>query len=1322
MKCAKPSGQVRLVEALDFEPTSDPLSFTVTVHDGRDAEGNPEATPTIDDTRTISFFVLDVEEDGVVTLSTQEAETGTPLTATLEDGDGGVTGEVWQWARSANGRTGWTNISGATFSSYTPTVADEDFFLRATVTYTDRRGAGKSAAGITGRRVPSENRRPAFPSTEDGQRAVPENTRAGRSIGAPVAAVDPEGNSLTYSLSGSDAAAFTVVGSTGHIRTREALDFETKSSYDFTVEVHDGRDGMGNTSDTVDDTQAVTITVENEEEPGVVTLATDTGTIQARAEVTASLEDDDGVTGSVGWQWARSPNGRTDWVNIAGAVSAAYTPTLEEDWGNYIRATATYNDGEGSNKTANAVSASVGDPPPVNAAPVFPSTENGRREVAENSAVGTDIGDPVAATDLNAGDPNVNDPLVYSLTGTDAASFTIDAGTGQITLAPGVTLDYEGKRTYRVTVQVTDGRDQNGDDDLDAIDDTITVTVTVTNVNEAPVVTGDATVSYEEGSNAAIASYTAVDPERDTLTWSVNDDDFWISQRGQLYFRTPPSFEVQTSYSVTVTATDDDATAPLAGTLDVAVTVTDAEEEGAVTIEPLRGWDGTTFQAVLDDDDAVVSTTWEWERSSNRSSWAVVESADVYTATDDDVGQYLRVTVTYTDRRSSGKEVSAAVAGRIGDSTDRPISNSAPVFTETAPERSVGQGTAAGRKIGAPVRATDEDTGEVLTYSLGGPDALLFDIDAATGQIRTKDVLDSTVNDTYEVTVSVHDGFNGSYAESDAPDDTIVVTITVTEVARRTPGGGGGGSSGPANRAPVFEDADGSAITETARAIAEDAAVGAHIGEPVAATDPDDDTLTYSLGGDDAASFAVDPATGQLTTATALNHEAKASYSITVTATDPSGAAAEVEVAITITAVVGFDCTSGNAVADAADNPGLVADCAALLRSRDRLSGDATLNWSEDTSIAEWDGVRLGGTPRRVTQLYLVRQGLSGTIPADLGSLSTLTGLYLHRNELTGSIPSQLGELSNLVHLTLHRNRLSGAMPAALGDLTALTFLSLYRNNLTGELPAELGSLSNLRWLYLHSNKSGDGGGLSGPIPAAFGDLQNLERLLLYGNSFSGAMPAELGGLSNLKSLLLHDNELTGQIPSELGDLSSLRYLWLDDNDLRGPIPRELGGLSSLRWLSLYGNALSGAIPAELGDLSGLRLLILDRNDLSGAIPARLGELSELTWLDLNDNALSGPIPSSLGELSNLEHLYLHSNDLSGAVPADLGRLSSLTNLWLRDNRLSGQIPASLGELPNLQRVRISGNAFTGCVPGGLLGGSSWYSDAGDLGLPECES
>ena len=87
-----------------------------------------------------------------------------------------------------------------------------------------------------------------------------------------------------------------------------------------------------------------------------------------------------------------------------------------------------------------------------------------------------------------------------------------------------------------------------------AIDDRQSVTVTVTNVNEAPMVTGDTAPSFVENKSSAVASYSVTDPERDTLTWTVSGSDFWISDRGQLYFRSPPSFEQRTSYTVTVMA------------------------------------------------------------------------------------------------------------------------------------------------------------------------------------------------------------------------------------------------------------------------------------------------------------------------------------------------------------------------------------------------------------------------------------------------------------------------------------------------------------------------------------------------------------------------------------------------------------------------------------------------------------------------------------------------------------------------------------------------------------------------------------------------
>ena len=83
------------------------------------------------------------------------------------------------------------------------------------------------------------------------------------------------------------------------------------------------------------------------------------------------------------------------------------------------------------------------------------------------------------------------------------------------------------------------------------------------------------------------------------------------------------------------------------------------------------------------------------------------------------------------------------------------------------------------------------------------------------------------------------------------------------------------------NTAPQFPD------TETGvRSVAENTPAGEHVGAPVAATDADNDVLTYTLSGADMASFAIDSATGQLMTVGALDFETKASYSVSVVASD----------------------------------------------------------------------------------------------------------------------------------------------------------------------------------------------------------------------------------------------------------------------------------------------------------------------------------------------------------------------------------------------------------------------------------------------------
>ena len=245
--------------------------------------------------------------------------------------------------------------------------------------------------------------------------------------------------------------------------------------------------------------------------------------------------------------------------------------------------------------------------------------------------------------------------------------------------------------------------------------------------------------------------------------------------------------------------------------------------------------------------------------------------------------------------------------------------------------------------------------------------------------------------------------------------------------------------------------------------------------------------------------------------------------SYTLTATDADGDTDTMTVSITVRKPVCAD----SAAVSGYTAPGLVADCEALLASRDALRGDQSLNWSEHLSIDEWHGVATDDEGR-VAWLHLWNNQLSGTMPSELGSLANLRTLALQDNKLTGPIPPELGNLANLEELSLWGNQLTGEIPTELGNLSNLVELSLYRNQLTGEIPPELGSLSNL------------------------------ESLILSNNRLTGGIPAELGGLSDLKGLQLHSNQLTGEIPLEIGNLSNLELLTLADNRLTGCVPDVL--------------------------------------------------------------------------------------------------------------------------------------------------------------------
>ena len=428
-------------------------------------------------------------------------------------------------------------------------------------------------------------------------------------------------------------------------------------------------------------------------------------------------------------------------------------------------------------------------------------------------------------------------------------------------------------------------------------------------------------------------------------------------------------------------------------------------------------------------------------------------------------------------------------------------------------------------------------------------------------------------------------------------------------------------------------------------------------------------------------------------------------------------------------------CATGAAVPDAANNPGLVADCAILLAAMDTLRGTAALNWDADAAISAWDGVTVDGWPPRVTELRLEERALTGTIPAVLGDLSQLRRLHLEYNQLSGAIPPELGDLARLEHLSLFENRLTGAIPPQLGNLAALEHLDAYRNRLAGPIPRQLGDLRQLRRLHLLGNR------LSGPIPPELGDLARLEelalgdnqltgtippwlgdlrllrRLLLGSNRLSGPIPPELGNLARLELLHLRGNRLTGGIPPALGNLARLEGLWLGENLLTGGIPLALGNLARLEGLGLAVNELTGPIPAVLGDLGQLRTLRLAVNELTGPIPAALGDLGQLRTLHLYANELTGPIPAALGDLGQLRELHLYANELTGPIPPELGDLARLEELTLSDNRLTGAIPPGLAELP-LTHLYLIRNGWTGCLPRELA--QVERNDVAQLALASC--
>ncbi|MDE0397656.1 MAG: cadherin domain-containing protein [Candidatus Poribacteria bacterium] len=831
------TGQLQTKAALDYE-TDDSYTVTVSVLDG-----------TLSDSIAVTINVTDVNEAPVFTEgatatraiaenTAADTNIGTAIAATDPDADSTLTYTLGGTDAAAFGivsTTGQLQTKAAldheTKDSYTVTVSVSDGTLTDSITVTIS--------------VTDVNDAPVFTDGTTATRAIAENTVSGRNIGTAVAATDQDvpANTLTYTLGGTDAAAFSIVSTSGQLQTKSSLDRETKASYAVTVSVSDGNSGT--------DSIAVTINViDVNDAPSFPDLTATRSVAENTATGTnigaaVAATDVDRPANTLTYTLGGTDASSFGIVSTTGQLQTKAALNYETKTSYAVTVSVS----DGALTDSIAVTITVTD---VNEAPVLTDGATATRSVAENTATNTNIGGVFAATDVD----RPANTLTYSLSGTDAAAFGIVSTSGQLQTKSA--LNHETKSSYTVTVSVSDG----------ALTDSITVTITVTDVNEAPVFTEGATATRSVAENTAAntnigTAIAATDPDvpANTLTYTLGGTDAAsfgiVSTSGQLQTKAALDYETKTSYTVTVSVSD----GTLTDSITVTITVTDVNEAPVLTagttatrsIAENTAADtniGAVFAAT--DVDRPADTLTYTLGGTDASAFSIVSTSgqlQTKAALDHETKSSYTVTVTVSD-------------GTLTDSITVTISvtdvNDAPVLTEgTTATRSVAENTLANTNIGAVFAATDVDRpANTLSWTLGGTDAAAFGIVSTSGQLQTKAALDRETKDSYTVTVSVSDGNGGS--------DSITVTISVTDV----------------NEEPSF------ATNTATRSIAENTAAGANIGTPVAATDVDGNTLTYTLGGTDAASFDIVSTSGQLQTKAALNHETKASYTVTVTASD----------------------------------------------------------------------------------------------------------------------------------------------------------------------------------------------------------------------------------------------------------------------------------------------------------------------------------------------------------------------------------------------------------------------------------------------------
>ncbi len=709
------SGVVSVINPAKIDFESSGGSYTVTVQ-ANDGILTSSQTFTIAVSNTPPSTPVDGNPAANSVAEGAAADTPVGITAVATD----VNGPAVTWSLTADSSSGGFKINPNTgvITVADPTKVDFESAPGHAYTVTAQASDGHGGTSSQNFTISVTDLPPVISSPATA--SVNEGVAAHSAVYTAVAA-DPAGGTVTYSLSGTDAAAFAIDANTGVVTINASPDFETKSSYNFTVKASDPSGAFN--------TEAVTLSV-NDLPPAISSPAT------------ASVNEGVAAHSTVYTAVAADPAGGTVTYSLTGADAAAFTidantgvvtinvsPDFETK--SSYNFTVKASDPSGAFNTE-AVTLSVNDLPPVISSAATASVNEG---VAAHSTVYTAVAaDPAGGT------------VTYSLSGADAAAFTIDANTGVVTI--NASPDFETKSSYNFTVKASD---PSGAFNTEA------VTLSINDL--PPVISSPATASVNEGIAADSTVYTAVaaDPGGGTVTYSLTGADaaaFTIdANTGVVTVNASPDFETKSSYNFTVKASDPSGAF---NTQAVTLSVNDLppviSSPATASVNEGVAAHSTVYTAVAADP-AGGTVTYSLS-GTDAAAFTIDANTGVVTinaSPDFETKSSYSFTVKASD--PSGAFNTEAVTLSIND-----VTPSTPVDSDGTPNR-VAVGGPVGAYTGLTASSTDVN-GPPVTYTLTGDTSHgAFTIDSSTGKVTVADPSKILLADpSYDVTVDSFDG------------------------------------------------------------------------------------------------------------------------------------------------------------------------------------------------------------------------------------------------------------------------------------------------------------------------------------------------------------------------------------------------------------------------------------------------------------------------------------------------------------------------------------------------------------------------------------